>query len=434
MTLASSTAGQPTLRLYRLRHGLRRRATITPVTLTLGALGTASKVYDGTTALTAGLAINAIPVTSGLIAGDTIAFAAGTAAAYNSADVVSANRIDITGVTLTSVVSRSGSLLSDYVVPSTIIGYQASITPKTLTLTGTKSFDGTSLFSVSQLSIASGQLPGETVTLLSARGTTQSAVAGTYNQGTFGQTAISVFGGRALASNYKVSTQGALYINPAVLSLNVTGSKVYDATASFAGSLLTATAPNGSTVTLTGTAVANSANVLTASTLTDYTGLTAAASTTPSVSYTLAGATSAVKIRPKSLTVTGSVVTNKVYDGTTLTSVTPGTLTGLIGTQTIVATGTGQFADANVGAGKLVRVSYTIADGANGGTRQQLRHPDRRHGRDHHAASAHAEQPRRTGQQGLRRHHRGHRHRYRRPRWRHHRRYRHPQRPRPRGL
>ena len=365
-SLTSSTAGSQ-LSDYAVSGTASVAATITPITLTLGTLGTASKVYDGTTALTGSLAITNIPVTSGLIAGDTIAFATGTAAAYNSADVVSANRIDITGVTLTSVVSRSGSMLSDYVVPSTIIGYQASITPKTLTLTGTKSFDGTSLFSVNQLSIASGQLAGETVTLLSARGTTQSAAAGTYNQGTFGQTAISVVGGRALASNYKVSTQGALYINPAVLSLNVTGSKVYDATASFTGSLLTATAPNGSTVTLTGAAVANSANVLTASALVDYTGLTAAASTTPSVSYTLAGATSAVKIRPKTLTVTGSVVSNKVYDGTTLTSVTPGTLTGLIGTQTIVATGTGQFADANVGAGKLVRVSYVLGDGANGG-------------------------------------------------------------------
>ncbi|MCX6888323.1 MAG: YDG domain-containing protein, partial [Verrucomicrobia bacterium] len=365
-TLASSTLGSQ-LSDYAVSGTASVAATITPVTLTLGTLGTASKVYDGTTALTGSLAITNIPVTSGLIAGDTVAYAAGTSAAYNSPDVVSANRIDIAGVTLTSVISRSGSLLSDYVVPSSLTGYQASITPKTLTLTGTKTFDGTSLFSVSQLSIASGQLPGETVTLLSARGTTQSAVAGTYNQGTFGQTAISVVGGRALASNYKVSTQGALYINPAVLSLNVTGSKVYDATATFSGSVLTATAPNGSTVSLTGTAVANSANVLTASTLTDYTGLTAAASTTPSVSYTLAGATSAVKIRPKSLTVTGSVVSNKVYDGTTLTSVTPGTLSGLIGTQTIVATGIGQFADANVGAGKLVRVSYVLGDGANGG-------------------------------------------------------------------
>ena len=365
-SLTSSTLGSQ-LSDYAVSGTASVAATITPATLTLGLLGSTSKVYDGTTALTAGLAINAIPVTSGLIAGDTVAFASGTSAAYNSPDVISANRIDISGITLASVVSRNGSVPSDYVVPTSIMGYQASITPKLLTLTGTKSFDGTSLFSASQLTISSGQLPGETVTLLSARGTTQSAAAGTYNQGTFGQTAISVVGGRALASNYKVSTQGALYINPAVLSLNVTGSKVYDATATFAGSVLTATAPNGSTVTLTGNAVANSANVLTASMLTDYTGLTAAASTTPSVSYTLAGATSAVKVLPKPLTVSGSSVVDKVYDGTTLASVQTGTLTGLIGTQTIVVTGVGRFADANVGAGKTVRVSYTIADGANGG-------------------------------------------------------------------
>jgi|GEM_PF-4836961 len=364
--LTSTTLGSQ-LSDYAVSGTASVAATITPATLTLGLLGSASKVYDGTTALTAGVAINAIPVTSGLIAGDTVAYAAGTSAAYNSPDVVSANRIDIAGITLASLVTRNGSVPSDYVVPTSIMGYQATITPKLLTLTGTKTFDGTSLFAASQLTISSGQLPGETVTLLSARGTTQSAAAGTYNQGTFGQTAISVVGGRALASNYKVSTQGALYINPAVLSLNLTGSKVYDATATFAGSVLTATAPNGSTVTLTGAAVANSANVLTASTLIDYTGLSAAASTTPSVSYTLAGATSLVKVLPKSLTVSGSSVDNKVYDGTTLASVQPGTLTGLIGTQTIVVTGVGRFADANVGAGKTVRVSYTIADGANGG-------------------------------------------------------------------
>jgi filamentous hemagglutinin family protein len=364
--LTSTTLGSQ-LSDYAVSGTASAAATITPATLTLGLLGSTSKVYDGTTALTAGVAINAIPVTSGLIAGDTVAYAAGTSAAYNSPDVVSANRIDISGITLASLVTRNGSVPSDYVVPASIMGYQATITPKLLTLTGTKTFDGTSLFSASQLTISSGQLPGETVTLLSARGTTQSAAAGTYNQGTFGQTAISVVGGRALASNYKVSTQGALYINPAVMSLNVTGSKIYDATATFAGSVLTATAPNGSTVSLTGNAVANSANVLTATTLTDYTGLTAAASTTPSVSYTLAGATSLVKVLPKSLTISGSSVDNKVYDGTTLASVQPGTLTGLIGTQTIVVTGVGRFADANVGAGKTVRVSYTIADGANGG-------------------------------------------------------------------
>ena len=63
-------------------------------------------------------------------------------------------------------------------------------------------------------------------------------------------------------------------------------------------------------------------------------------------------------------TVTAS---NKVYDGSTLASITLGPLTGLVGTETLNVTANGTFANKDVGTGKLVTVSGVLADGSNGG-------------------------------------------------------------------
>ncbi len=68
------------------------------------------------------------------------------------------------------------------------------------------------------------------------------------------------------------------------------------------------------------------------------------------------------------LTITGTTAVTKIYDGNTTASVTPGTLSGFVGSETVtVASSIGTFDTPNVGAGKTVTVSYTLADGTNGG-------------------------------------------------------------------
>ena len=73
-------------------------------------------------------------------------------------------------------------------------------------------------------------------------------------------------------------------------------------------------------------------------------------------------------ITPKALTVTGTVVSGKTYDGTLAATVssTGSIATGLVGTQTLGLSAQAVFASANAGNQNAV-VSYALANGSNGG-------------------------------------------------------------------
>jgi fibronectin-binding autotransporter adhesin len=71
-------------------------------------------------------------------------------------------------------------------------------------------------------------------------------------------------------------------------------------------------------------------------------------------------------ITPKALTVTGSSAAGRAYDGTTAASITVGTLSGLVGSETVTATAVGTFDSANAGSRSATAV-YTLGDGTAGG-------------------------------------------------------------------
>jgi filamentous hemagglutinin family protein len=78
-----------------------------------------------------------------------------------------------------------------------------------------------------------------------------------------------------------------------------------------------------------------------------------------------------VRVNPKSLTISG-VVANSVYDGTTSATlkgnVAKNGLVGLTGSQTLdVVYTSAAFQDKDAGNNKTVDITYTVADGANGG-------------------------------------------------------------------
>jgi len=77
----------------------------------------------------------------------------------------------------------------------------------------------------------------------------------------------------------------------------------------------------------------------------------------------------AFTINPKPLSISAATIASKIYDGTSLSgTVTPGTLSGFVGTETVtVATAIGIYSDANVETGKLATITYTLANGTNGG-------------------------------------------------------------------
>ena len=84
--------------------------------------------------------------------------------------------------------------------------------------------------------------------------------------------------------------------------------------------------------------------------------------------YSLAaGETAAATITPKTLTATASAP-SKVYDGSTTAAATLMINSGLVGTETVTATGGSTFNTKDVATANLVTVnSVVLADGANGG-------------------------------------------------------------------
>ncbi|WP_346308797.1 YDG domain-containing protein, partial [Limnohabitans sp.] len=64
----------------------------------------------------------------------------------------------------------------------------------------------------------------------------------------------------------------------------------------------------------------------------------------------------------------GTSAANKVYDGNTQASVTPGSITGLVGSETLsIDTVQGQFDTPEPSNNKPVTVVYGLGDGQNGG-------------------------------------------------------------------
>lgn len=72
-------------------------------------------------------------------------------------------------------------------------------------------------------------------------------------------------------------------------------------------------------------------------------------------------------ITPKALTITGTTVSDKTYNGTTAADISLGTLSGFVEGENVTVTGSGNFADKNAGTGKTVTVQYTLQDGTGGG-------------------------------------------------------------------
>ncbi|HEY4317678.1 MAG TPA: filamentous hemagglutinin N-terminal domain-containing protein [Herbaspirillum sp.] len=75
---------------------------------------------------------------------------------------------------------------------------------------------------------------------------------------------------------------------------------------------------------------------------------------------------SSYTVTPKALTINGSTASGKTYDGTTVAGINAGTLSGLVGSETLGVTATGAFDSANAGT-RSADASYTLADGGNGG-------------------------------------------------------------------
>jgi filamentous hemagglutinin family protein len=147
--------------------------------------------------------------------------------------------------------------------------------------------------------------------------------------------------------------------------------KVYDATTAvnLQGATLQGMVAGETLTLLPGSVAFEDANAGVGKTVAGQLGL--ASGTGSASNYVLADGgqfSTRASITPRPVTLTGATVADKVYDATTSATVTGGSLTGLVGAQTLtVGTGSLRFADANAGSDKPVTGTLVLGDGTNGG-------------------------------------------------------------------
>jgi hypothetical protein len=338
-------------------------ADVTQASLTVSGVTASNKVYDATTTASLGGTASV----SGL-SGDSVSVAGMGAGSFTNKNVGSNKAISVTGYSLVGTDAGNYTLVQP-------AGVTASITTASLAITGvaasSKVYDASTTASFTGTA-AVGALLGDDVT-----------VAGTgsgsfVNKNVGAGKAVAVTGFTltgADAMNYVATQPTGLTANITQANLAVTGvtasSKVYDATTTASlGGTASVSALSGDNVAVSGTGAGSFA--------TKNAGTNKAVTVT---GYTLTGADAGnylvvqpgsvtADISPANLAVTGVVASNKVYDATTVASVTgTATVNALAGDEVAVAgPGSGNFADKNVGTGKAVIVSgYTLsgADASN---------------------------------------------------------------------
>ena len=344
--------------------------TITPKALTIIGMSAVSKVYDGNTKAT--LSGGSV---SGLVGGETIGVT-GLMASFDTKDAGSAKTVTATGSTLIN--GGNGGLAANYTI-SNPTALTANITPKALTVSGmtagSKVYDGL-LDAILSGGALSGLVAGETLLLTGGTGVFSDKNAGTGKAVTV--SGVGIADGTGLASNYTVTKPTNVTGSITQKALTVTGAlaadKTYDGTldatitggtlsglvgsetvdlASLAGAFADKNAGSGKAVSVTGGTLSNGSNGGLASnyTVDPVSGLTAS-------------------IAQKVLTVTGVTAAHKTYDGNDNASLSGGTLSGLVGLETLDLSGqSGVFSDKNAGSGKTVTISgATLSDAGSGAT------------------------------------------------------------------
>ncbi|MFZ4859327.1 MAG: YDG domain-containing protein, partial [Desulfuromonadaceae bacterium] len=327
-------------------------ANITKRTLTLTDVAGQNKVYDGNR--TATVLFNG----DDRIAGDVLNLS-GTSQ-FVDKDSGTGKAIIVSGITISPGVDAGNYQLAS----SSSFAY-ADISKKALTVSAiaqNKTYDATTAATITDQSLI-GVVSGESVTV-SGNGTFADKNAGNSKSVT---TSLAIAG--ADVANYTLIQPSGLTADISKATLTTAGAvaqnKVYDATtaATITGETLVGII-GSEVVTVSGSGSFIDKNA--GNTKSVIASLTIAGA--DAANYTLAqpvGLTA--DISKATLTITGAVAQNKVYDATTAATITGETLAGVLLTDTVTVSGGGSFADKNAGNTKAVTAALTLAgaDAAN---------------------------------------------------------------------
>jgi hypothetical protein len=321
--------------------------SITPLTLTINS-PSPSKGYDATNAIVARTL-----AASNAVGGDQLIIrGSGTYASANAG----------TGLSYTiNSIAISGVDAANYAFTGNVTGSNGEITRAVLTISGAtvanKAYDGTNAATFS-----SGTLNGLISTDSANLILTQS---GTFSQINVGDnlvvTATNTLSGSA-ADNYSLTQPTGLTANITPKALTVTGTTVANKT--YNGNDL-ATVSNGTLVGVVGSdnvSLVQAGNFSTANVGTGLTvTITDSLSNNAAGNYTLIQPTGfTANITAKALTVTGTSVANKIYDGNNIATISGGSLVGVVGSDNVTLTETASFGQSDVGNGLAVTISNVL--------------------------------------------------------------------------
>ncbi|GAB2855318.1 hypothetical protein GCM10027277_24800 [Pseudoduganella ginsengisoli] len=342
--------------LYSTKYDISYTGSATLAITARTVTPTASKVYDGTTSLT-----SANITFSNMVSGDSLSLIA--TMSYANKNVGTGKTINLSEANL------SGASAGNYTLSTS--GATGTITAKSLTVSGmtgvNRTYTAGTSASVSGGTL-SGMISGDTVTL----GTTTASFADK-NVGTSKAITVSSVGLSGTdAGNYTVTAPTGLTANITAATLTVTGlsgvSRTYDAgtTATTTGGTLSGKL--GSDDVSVGTVAASYADKnVGASKSVTVSSVTLSGTDAGNYTVTLpTGVTGTITAAP--LTVSGMTAVSRTYDRTTTATTTGGTLSGILGDDSVtLGTTTASFASKTVGASKPVTVSSVGLSGTDAG-------------------------------------------------------------------
>ncbi|RDS79487.1 filamentous hemagglutinin N-terminal domain-containing protein, partial [Dyella monticola] len=364
LVAAGKTGSGPDLASNYTLIGGADTLVITPAVLTITGTTVNTKTYDGTTSATLG----GTQALQGVLSGDnvTVATDVGNFASPNAG----------ANIAVASNITLGGTDGGNYVLTQPT-GLTGTITQAVITLAGTRQYNASTAADANAFGssgVINTGVDGETLTVTGV-GSVSSANVNTYAQtgGTFNLGTLALANGTGQASNFTLGSSNTFAITPYVL--NLTGTRTYDTTttvdSTVFGSSGTLTGVNGETLTLSGSGTVSNKQVGTYTGTGSATGsqgfnlstLTLTSGTGQATNYTLIGGSDTLTITKAPLTITGTTVDTKTYDGTTNATL-GGTqqLQGVLGSDNVtIATDVGSFASPNAGTNISVTSAITLS-------------------------------------------------------------------------
>jgi len=354
---------------YSLTQPTLSNVTIAQAPLTVSGLSGTNRTYNGSTVD----ALSGTPTFTGLVGSESLTF--GNEATAGTLTSANAGTEGVTA-SLTLANGSNGGLAGNYsLTQPTLSNVTIAQAPLTVSgLSGTnRTYNGSTVDALSGTPTFTGLVGSESLTFgnEATAGTLTSANAGT--EGVTASLTLANGSNGGLASNYSLTQPTLSNVTIAQAPLTVTAnnaSKVYGTTASFAGTAFTSGGlQNRETI---GSVTETSAGSIPTATVAGgpypIIASNATGGTFNPANYSISYVNGSLTVTPAALTVltvNGTTVANKSYDGTNTASLSNGALSGVVGGG-VTLNQSGYFNTVNVGSNIPVTATDTLSGSSAG--------------------------------------------------------------------